>query len=71
MAGDAPNIDPELLALCREAGVAVDAVIDQALRAALKTRDTSVEDARAAKWAKDSGDAMAEYNRRVEANKKA
>ena len=70
MAGDAPTIDPELLARCREAGVAVDGVIDEALRAALKKLDTRAEDARAAKWAKDSGDAMAEYNRRVEANKK-
>lgn len=70
MAGDMPKIDPELLALCRTAGIPVDAVIEEALRAALKTLDTTARDARAAKWAKDSGDAMADYNRRVEASRK-
>lgn len=64
----APNIDPELLAQCREGGISVDTVIEDALRAALKKQlDAGVADARAAKWAKDSGDAMAEYNRRVRA----
>ena len=70
MAVAAPKIDPELLARCREAGIPVDGVIDEALRTALRKLDTSAEDARAAKWKRDSGDAMAEYNRRVEANKK-
>lgn len=67
---DAPKIDPDLLALCRQAGVPVDAVIDEALRTALAKLDTSAQDARAAKWAKDSGDAMAAYSRRVEAHRK-
>ncbi len=35
------RIDPELLAQALEAGVAVDAVIDDALRAALRKLDTA------------------------------
>ncbi len=61
-----PRIDPELLALAQAGGVDVDAVIDAALRAAVGRLDTAVADAKAAKWAKDSADAMAEYRRRVE-----
>ena len=60
-----PKIDPDLLAQAQAGGVDVEAVIDAALRAAVGKLDTAVADAKAAKWAKDSADAMAEYRRRV------
>lgn len=59
------RIDPELLAQALEAGVAVDAVIDDALRAALRKLDTAAAYARAAQWAEEDAEAIADYNRRI------
>jgi antitoxin CcdA len=59
------KIDPELLAQAQEAGVPVDSVIDDALRAALRKADTAAADARAAKWAEENAEAIADYNRRI------
>ena len=60
-----PRIDPELLAQAQAAGVPVDAVIDNALRAALRKLDTAGAEARAAKWAEENAEAIADYNRRI------
>jgi post-segregation antitoxin (ccd killing protein) len=59
------KIDPELLAQAQEAGVPVDSVIDDALRAALRKADTAAADARAATWAEENAEAIADYNRRI------
>jgi antitoxin CcdA len=60
-----PKIDPELLAQAAEAGVAVDRVIEDALRAALRKADTAAAEARAAKWAEENAEAIEDYNRRI------
>ena len=69
MSNTALHIDAELLAKAKAAGIDPAAVAEDALRTALSRLDTRVEDARAAKWAKDSGEAMAAYNRRVQAQR--
>lgn len=69
MSTAALRIDAELLAQAKAAGLNPEVLAEESLRAALKRLDTSVEDARAAKWAKDSGEAMAAYNRRVQAQR--
>jgi antitoxin CcdA len=63
--GKDPKIDPELLSQAEEAGVAVEQVIEDALRAALRKADTAAADARAAKWAEENAEAIADYNRRI------
>ena len=63
--GKEPRIDSELLAQALEAGVAVDAVIDAALRAAICKLDIAGADARAAKWTEENAEAIADYNRRI------
>jgi post-segregation antitoxin (ccd killing protein) len=63
--GKDPQIDPELLAQAEAAGVEVNVVIDEALRAALRRADASAADERAAKWAADNAEAIADYNRRI------
>jgi len=60
-----PKIDPVLLAQARAAGVEIDEVIETALRAALLKLDTANADARAAKWADENAEAIADYNRRI------
>ena len=60
-----PKIDPELLAQAQEAGVAIEDVIDEALRTAVRRADTAAGDARAAKWAEENAEAIADYNRRI------
>lgn len=59
------KIDPELLAQARAAGVPVDDVVDRALRLALQKADPAAADARAAKWAEENAEAIADYNRRI------
>jgi antitoxin CcdA len=61
-----PKIDPELLAQAQDAGVKIDAVIDDALRAALRRLDIAGADARAAKWAAENAEAIRDYNRRIQ-----
>ena len=63
--GKEPRIDSELLAQALEAGVAVDAVIDAALRAAICKLDIAGAETRAAKWAEEDAEAIADYNRRI------
>ena len=63
--GKEPNIDPDLLARAQEAGVEVDVVLNDALREAVRRLDTAGADARAAKWAEDNAEAIADYNRRI------
>lgn len=60
-----PKIDPELLAQAAEAGVAIDRVIDEALRTAVRKADATAADARAAKWAEENAEAIEDYNRRI------
>ena len=63
--GKEPQIDSKLLAQALEAGVAVDAVIDAALRAAICELDIPGAEARAAKWTEENAEAIADYNRRI------
>jgi antitoxin CcdA len=63
--GKEPKIDPELLAQAEQAGVAVDQVIDEALRSALHRADKAGAEARAAKWAEENAEAIEDYNRRI------
>jgi post-segregation antitoxin (ccd killing protein) len=63
--GKEPRIDPELLAQASAAGVAVETVIEEALRAALRKADTAAADARAAKWVEENAEGIADYNRRI------
>ena len=60
-----PRIDPELLAQAQAAGVEVEAVIDEALKTALRRLDTAGAEARAAAWAEENAEAIADYNRRI------
>ena len=43
----------------------VERVIEEALRAALRKADRVAADARAAKWAEENAEAIADYNRRI------
>ncbi|THD83354.1 MAG: post-segregation antitoxin CcdA [Phenylobacterium sp.] len=63
--GKEPKIDPKLLAQAEDAGVPVDQVIDEALRRAVLQADKAGADARAAKWAEENAEAIADYNRRI------
>ena len=63
--GKNPKIDPDLLARAREAGLEVDAVLNDALSAALRRLDTAAADARAAKWAEENAEGIEDYNRRI------
>jgi antitoxin CcdA len=63
--GKDPKIDPDLLAKAQEAGVAVDQVIEEALRRALHRADKAGAEVRAAKWAEDNAEAIEDYNRRI------
>lgn len=69
MSKAALQIDAALLAEAKGAGVNAEDVAEAAIRAAITKLDTSVQDAKAAKWAKDSGEAMAAYNQRVQAQR--
>lgn len=60
-----PRIDPQLLAQAHAAGVEVEAVIDAALKTALRRLDTAGAEARAAAWAEENAEAIADYNRRI------
>lgn len=61
-----PKIDPELLAQAQQAGVPVDQVIEDALRAALRRLDDGAADARAAAWAVENADAIQAQKERIE-----
>lgn len=63
--GKEPKLDPELLAKAEAAGVSVDDVLNEALREAVRRADKAGGDARAAKWAEENAEAIADYNRRV------
>ncbi|HEV2531381.1 type II toxin-antitoxin system CcdA family antitoxin [Phenylobacterium sp.] len=63
--GKEPKIDPDLLAQAEQAGVAVDQVIDEALRRALHRADKAGAEARAAQWAEENAEAIEDYNRRI------
>ena len=59
------KVDAGLLAQAQAAGVHAEDVAEEALRAALRRADTAGADARAAKWAKENAEAIADYNRRI------
>lgn len=59
------KIDPELLELAVTAGVDVDGVAERAIRIALQRADPAGAEARAAKWAEENAEAIADYNRRI------
>ena len=63
--GKAPNIDPDLLARAEAASLNVDLIIEQALTLELQKADPAGADARAAKWAEENAEAIADYNRRI------
>jgi antitoxin CcdA len=59
------HIDAELLAQAQAAGVSVERVTEAALRVAMAKIDPAAADARAAKWAEENAEAIADYNRRI------
>jgi antitoxin CcdA len=63
--GKEPRIDPELLAQAEAVKLDVDLVLDRALRLELQKVDPAGAEARAAKWAEENAEAIADYNRRI------
>lgn len=59
------RIDAELLAQAEAAGVKADEVAETAIRAAVSRADPEAAVARAAKWAEENAEAIADYNRRI------
>ena len=59
------KIDRELLDQAKAAGVRVEEVAETAIRGALSKADPAAADARAAKWAEENAEAIADYNRRI------
>lgn len=59
------KIDAELLAQAQAAGVRAEDVAEEALRAAVRKADTAGAEARAAQWAEENAEAIADYNRRI------
>ncbi|HEX7887635.1 MAG TPA: type II toxin-antitoxin system CcdA family antitoxin [Phenylobacterium sp.] len=59
------KIDAELLAQAHAAGVRAEDVAEEALRAAVKRADAAGAEARAAQWAEENAEAIADYNRRI------
>lgn len=59
------KIDAELVARAEAAGLPVEQVAEDALRAALRKADVTGSDARAAKWAQENAEAIEDYNRRI------
>jgi antitoxin CcdA len=60
------QIDAALLDDARAAGVQIELVMEEAVRTALSSRtDSSAADARAARWAEENAEAIADYNRRI------
>lgn len=70
--GKEPKIDPQLLAQAQEAGVAVDEVIEEALRAALREAGFDAyrgltDEEKAQKWAEENAEAIEAQRKRIEA----
>jgi antitoxin CcdA len=59
------HVDENLLAQAQAAGVSAESVAEEALRMALAKTDPGAADARAAKWAEENAEAIADYNRRI------
>ncbi|WP_304175522.1 type II toxin-antitoxin system CcdA family antitoxin [Phenylobacterium aquaticum] len=64
------KIDADLLAQAEAAGVLTERVVERALREALLAASgpaaaAAAADARAAKWAEENAEAIADYNRRI------
>ena len=61
------RIDADLLAQAQAAGVPTELVVERALREALLAASgrAAAADARAAKWAEENAEAIADYNRRI------
>lgn len=59
------TIDPELLEQAAAVGLDVDLLVERTLRLALQKADPAGAEARAAKWAEENAEAIADYNRRI------
>ena len=59
------QIDADLLKQAKAAGLSAERVAEDALRTALRNADNEAADARAAKWADENAEAIADYNRRI------
>jgi antitoxin CcdA len=59
------KIDADLVAQAEAAGLPVEQVAEEALRAALRKADMAGGDARAAKWAEENAEGIEDYNRRI------
>ena len=59
------HIDDELLAQAAALGVKATQVTEAALRLAISKADPAAADARAAKWAEENAEAIADYNRGI------
>lgn len=59
------KVDADLLAEAAAAGVSAEHVAEEAIRAAVRKIGSVAADARAAKWAEENAEAIADYNRRI------
>ena len=59
------EIDSELMEHAAAVGLNVEALAERAVRLALQKADPAGAEARAAKWAEENAEAIADYNRRI------
>ncbi|MDZ4374432.1 MAG: type II toxin-antitoxin system CcdA family antitoxin [Phenylobacterium sp.] len=59
------KIDAELIEQAEAAGLNVERLVERELRLELQKRDPAGAEARAAKWAEENAEAIADYNRRI------
>ena len=59
------EIDSELMEHAAAIGLNVEALAERAVRLALQKADPAGAEARAAKWAQDNAEGIADYNRRI------
>ena len=59
------EIDSELMEHAAAVGLNVEALAERAVRLALQKADPAGAEARAAKWAEENAEGIADYNRRI------
>ena len=59
------SIDADLLAQAEAVGIRADAIAEAAIRTAIAKADPEAAASRAAMWAEENAEAIAEYNRRI------
>jgi antitoxin CcdA len=59
------EIESDLLESARAAGLNIEHLVERELRLTLQRLDPAGAEARAAKWAQENAEAIADYNRRI------